>query len=218
MATRKIIILGILFVIAATVWAMPPSSATRLRGIVRDSVTHEPIPFARVFMLGAQRGDLTDDNGAFDLTTIRPVEGLEVSAMGYSSKILKIRNGVTTNLTIDLPSTGVTLSNVTVKPRKEKYSKRNNPAVDFAVRLRNSRDMTDPRRNDFYNYDKYERITLGFNHISPDDKKNLLLKRYAFLKENIDTSEVSGNQILPVSVKENPQPSITEKIPALRKR
>lgn len=206
MATKKILLLSLLLsmvaVLTTTVGAAPPSSATRLRGIVRDSVTHEPIPFARVFMLGALRGGLTDDNGSFDLTTVRPVEGLEVSAMGYSSKTLKVKNGVTTNLTVDLPPTGVTLSNVTVKPRKEKYSKRNNPAVDFAVRLRNSREMTDPRRNDYYNYDKYERITLGFNQISPNDQKNLFLKRYAFLKDNIDTSEVSGNQILPISVKE----------------
>lgn len=202
MATRKIILILMMTLTGVLMWALPQASATRLRGVVLDSITREPIPFARVFLLGAAKGDLTDDNGRFDLTTVRRVDGLEVSVMGYSPKTVKVRNGVTTNLTVELLSTGVTLSNVTVKPRKEKYSKRNNPAVDFAVRLRESRGMTDPKRNDYYNYDKYERITLGLNHISPDDNKNLFLRRYDFLRENIDTSEVSGHPILPISVKE----------------
>ena len=88
-----------------------------------------------------------------------------------------------------------------VKPKKEKYSKKNNPAVDFVKKIMAQRELTDPRRNDYYNYNKYERITIALNNFDSNKDKNLLLKKFPFLIEHIDASEVSGTQILNVSVK-----------------
>ena len=41
---------------------------------------------------------------------------------------------------------GRTLGEVVVHRGKQRYSKRNNPAVDFARRIREARDANDPRR------------------------------------------------------------------------
>lgn len=200
MTTRKSTLLLIVGIFLIPFFSFPSASLAQLRGVVRDSLTREPIPYAGVLLVGTDKGSLTTEKGEFYLTTLCNVDSLEISAMGYSTKRVSVRNGV--NHIIYLLSSGVTLDSVMVRPGKEKYSKRNNPAVDFAVKLRKSRDLTDPLRNDFYNYDKYERITLGFNKIADTENNNFLLKRYDFIRENIDTSDITGQRILPVSVKE----------------
>ncbi len=178
------------------------AQTTHLRGLVRDSLTHQPVPYAAVFLRGSDRGALTGDDGRFDIVTGKNFSLVEVSAMGYRSKSVPARRGVTSDIVIDLKPVGVELDEVVIRPRKEKYSKKNNPAVDFMNRIRHTASLNDPRRHDNYNYRKYERITIALNNFRPDDSKNLMLKKFDFLKEHVDTSEVSGKPILNVSTKE----------------
>lgn len=97
----------------------------------------------------------------------------------------------------------VDLGEVVVKPQKEKYSKKNNPAVDFVNKIRNQSSINDPYRRPYYNYNKYERITIAINNIADTIGANGgLLKQFQFLNEYVDTSLVTGKPILPVSVKE----------------
>lgn len=99
---------------------------------------------------------------------------------------------------------GVTLQEVTVRRTKEHYSKRNNPAVEFMNRIRTARETSDPRRNDFYNYRKYERISFGLNNFRTSDSiaGGKQPGKFSFLKEHVDTSDISGVPVLPLSVKE----------------
>ena len=70
-------------------------------------------------------------------------------------------------------------------------------------KIRRTQDLTDPRRNDNFNYDKYERITLAINDYHPQDSgKKGIGGSFAFLKEYVDTSEISGKPILNVALRE----------------
>lgn len=174
-----------------------------VRGVVSDSLSHEPIPYASVLLLGTDRGALTDENGRFSITTGLHFTGIQVAAMGYDTKRYTPRLTSIINLKAELHPTGVLLSEVTAKPKKEHYSKKNNPAVEFMEKIRARQDLTDPRRREHYNYDKYERITLAINdyHFN-DSAKGGIDKKFAFIKEYIDTSEVSGKPILNVALRE----------------
>ncbi|MBQ8773991.1 MAG: carboxypeptidase-like regulatory domain-containing protein, partial [Muribaculaceae bacterium] len=77
----------------------------------------------------------------------------------------------------------------------------NNPAVDFMEKIRSAADLTDPHRHDYYNYEKYEKITLALNDFNPNEG-SWVDRKFKFVKEHIDTSDVSGKPILNVSVKE----------------
>lgn len=106
----------------------------------------------------------------------------------------------------ELPDTlgrGVELEEVVVKPTREKYSKKNNPAVDFMQLLKSQSHLSDPMRQPQYNYEVYDRITIAINEIQ-DSAGNItgLLKKFPQLKAYVDTSEVTGKPILPISVKE----------------
>lgn len=94
---------------------------------------------------------------------------------------------------------GVNLQEVVIKPKKEKYSKKNNPAVDFVNRLRATSHLNSPENHEFYSYDRYGRLTVA---ICPFDSASIARGSFRFLSNFINGSPISGNPMLPISVKE----------------
>lgn len=185
----------------AAVFAAPESrgaTTQTVSGVVVDSITGEPVPYAAVLLTATDRGALTDADGFFSLTTARPFKGVQVSVMGYSTKtVARPRPGE--RMRIELVPTGMKLAEVVIKPKKEKYSKKNNPAVDLMRRVRAGAEKNAPERNPWYNYDKYERITLALDDVSED---GALVRKFPLLKEHMDTSALTGRPILNVALRE----------------
>lgn len=185
----------------AAVFAAPESrgaTTQTVSGVVVDSITGEPVPYAAVLLTATDRGALTDADGFFSLTTARPFKGVQVSVMGYSTKtVARPRQGE--RMRIELVPTGMKLAEVVIKPKKEKYSKKNNPAVDLMRRVRAGAEKNAPERNPWYNYDKYERITLALDDVSED---GALVRKFPLLKEHMDTSALTGRPILNVALRE----------------
>lgn len=175
-----------------------------LSGVVRDSLTREPVPFASVLLKGTDRGVLTDDNGRYRISTALKFDSVQSSAMGYMTKTLPVRKrGSKINLDFDLHSTGVMLGTVIARPKKEKYSKKHNPAVEFMEKIRATADLNNPRKKDNYNYDKYERITLAINDYRFNDSaRGGIDRKFSFLKDYVDTNRLSGKPILNVALRE----------------
>lgn len=174
-------------------------------GFVTDSQSKEPVPFATVMLKGTERGVLSDDTGHYSVTTSLPFDSVTVSAIGYTTKTVGVKSkGGMLKLDIAIHPSGVQLGEVIARPKRVHYSKKNNPAVDFMEKIRHTQDKNDPRRHDNYNYDKYERITLAINNYQAGDsgKQSGLGKHFAFLREYVDTSEVSGKPILNVALRE----------------
>ncbi|MCM1348677.1 MAG: DUF5686 and carboxypeptidase regulatory-like domain-containing protein [Firmicutes bacterium] len=196
------VIRHIVFTLLAITWTFSAAASIKISGSVRDSVTNQVVPYATVSAIGQQWAVQANDKGNFKMELSSAPDSLHVSALGFSPVTISYKDFLKQRRQIFVASTGVRLTEVVVKPKKEKYSKKNNPAVDFVNKIRNSRDLTDPRRNDNYNYSQYERITLALNNISPDSKNNLILNKFDFLRDHIDTSEVSGSPILTLSTRE----------------
>lgn len=188
-----------LLLLLSTFLSLDVSGATSaLTGVVVDSLTHEGLPYVAVFVEGKSAGTMTDENGRFSLAAKIPGDTLRFSMMGYSTKTV----AVSPVMTVELSPTGVTLNEVIVKPKKEKYSKKNNPAVDFLNRIRAASPLSDPKRHDYYNYDKYERINMAINDFDPDKNYSWIGKKFNFLKDHLDYSEISGRPILNFLTKE----------------
>ncbi len=174
-------------------------SVQGVSGTVIDSLSREPIPFAAVYLKGTERGVLADENGKFVIDATDGRRYVTVTSMGYRTKGI---NASGKHVTIEMVPVGVNLKEVVVKPKKEKYTKKNNPAVVFVEKIMARQELTNPYRHNNYNYKKYERITLGLNNFTEKSQENLLFKKFPFLKDHVDTSEVSGKPILNVSIKE----------------
>lgn len=176
-------------------------SAVVVKGCVVDSASNTPVSYATVEAVGLG-GTQASEQGTFKLSLSSRPDSLKFSALGFSSLKMSYADFIKNGKKAHLSSTGVRLTELVVRPRKEKYSKKNNPAVDFVNRIRNAKELNDPRRNENFNYNKYERISIGLNNISPESNKNLILKKFEFLRDHIDTSEVSGSPILSLSTRE----------------
>ncbi|MEG2599775.1 MAG: DUF5686 family protein [Muribaculaceae bacterium] len=197
-----IFVITLIVILLTSVDAQSQVKRTNIKGVVRDSLTHETLPFVAVFLKGSDKGALTDADGNFYISTTVNFINLSISTIGYRDKEVFIHKGKDNNITVELVPTGVSLKEVVIKPKKEKYSKKNNPAVAFVEKLMARKHRDDPKNHEFYNYDKYEKMTFALNDFSEKQKKNWLMKKFKFIFEYLDTSEVSGKPILPVSVKE----------------
>ncbi len=175
------------------------STVTQITGLVRDSVTHEGVALASISLVGTTEGTLATEKGGFTINTRAEFSKLRVTAMGYKAKEVEVKTGCGSVVLVDLAPTGVELDEVVVRRGKEKYSKKNNPAVEMIKKLRARRDDNDPRQYPHYGYSQYERMMLGFGDLDnligkPEERK--------WIDEFADTSLLTGKRILPVSIKE----------------
>lgn len=200
MRTYITLIFGLLFAIIAQ--AAPASASWVLRGIVRDSVTLEPIGWASVLAEGSSTGVLSRDDGTFTIRIPKGCSSLSVTSLGYDKKVIPLKQNSINLVSVHLQPSDYTLKELVVTKKKEHYSKKNNPAVDFVNKIRNSAYMTDPKKlHDDYNYRKYERMTMGISNFKPD-KDSTKFFNEEFVRKHVDTSEVSGKPVLSFSVKE----------------
>lgn len=192
-------LLVLLLICLTPLCARASSERYLLRGIVRDSLSRKAIPFASVSVGGNTTGTIADSRGIFEVTVPNTLSNIVVCSQGYAPKTVDIRKNRINMYEVLLSPSVTVLDEVVVTKRK--YSKRNNPAVDLMQRIRRLAKANDPRENDWFNYRKYERITLAINNFNTE-KGNAMLRAFPFLAEHVDTSEVSGNPILPLMVKE----------------
>lgn len=184
-----------------------------LYGIVTDSITGEPLPFASLIFKGTTIGTSTDTDGRFSLPIPDRERTLEVSYLGYSTHTLRIHpNSGNHRMDIRLSPDGIALQEVVVKPAKEKYSKKDNPAVRFVKQMIERRNQNDPRSRDFYRYEQYEKLIVGLNEYQAKEKG-----KFKFLGEYVDTL-AEGTTILPVMEKEKAESVLFRKQPKSEKR
>lgn len=131
-------------------------------GVVIDSVSGERLPFVNVYSRKAKRGVTTDLNGVFTIHVPSGSE-IEVSSLGYDAASQTVGAGRDTMRFFMSPST-TELVEVVVKPKKQKYSKKNNPAVELMRRVRADRKKIDPTEAPYYSYDRYDKMMLGLNN------------------------------------------------------
>ncbi len=196
----------IFFVLLTAMWlpAMPLQAKDKdnylIRGIVRDSVTNEVVPYASLTGWGHKLGTVCDVNGIFEISIPDTAMTFKVSSLGYAPYMLKVNKNRVNLYAVYLSPKAEMLKEVVI--HRSKYSKKNNPAVNMMQRIRKTAQVNDPRRNPYYSYNKYQRITLALNDIGTPDKPNSIMKRFPALWQHVDTSDVSGKPILNLSLKE----------------
>lgn len=199
---KFILYVVLLLVASIPVYSQESIKSTTIKGLVCDSISREPIPYVAIFFKGTDNGLLTNENGEFNMTVSTPFSSMEVSSMGYKSKVIAIAESDVNDLLIELVPEGVALNEVVVNYKKEKYSKKNNPAVDFVEKLRARKADYNPENKDYYTYDKHTKTTFGLNDFDGDVQKRLLGKKFSFILDYLDTCEVTGKSILNVMIEE----------------
>ena len=123
-------------------------SAQNITGVVTDSETGEPIPYLNVYYEGKSVGGVTDIDGKYTIPCRPEWKVLTFSMVGYATQKLPVSSD-TRKLDVRMVSDAV-LDEVIVKPKKEKYSRKNNPAVEMMKKVIKAKKLYDLGVNDYY--------------------------------------------------------------------
>ena len=173
-----------------------------VQGVVTDSLTREPLPYTSVYLKGTTEGGMTDDKGVFSFKTYRPEAQLVISAVGYQEYTRLIHPARGGRIMVTLAPTTYALDEVVVKPKRERYRKKDNPAVEFVRKMIEHRDDYSPDERDFWQRERYEKMTFAINNFDSLKQQKWLYRKFKFLTDYVDTSAVTGKPVLAVSNRE----------------
>lgn len=94
------------------------------------------------------------------------------------------------------------IGNVDVSAQRSRYSRRKNPAVELMRRVIAAKRQTTLKSRDYYQYNKYQKLTLAINEITPRRMESLQFKSKPWLSEQVEFCPYNNRLILPVSVEE----------------
>ena len=144
----------VLFLLALML--LPFKAEAQISGVITDSLTHEPLMYINVQYEGKSVGAVSNVDGEYKIQARRGWDELTFSAIGYITKKVKLKPG-TTRLDVQLAPDNVMLAEVVVKPKKERYSRKNNPAVEFMRKVIAHKKGLKLEEKDYYQYRKYEK-------------------------------------------------------------
>ena len=203
-------------VLLLSVFVMMPMMAQKLTGVIVDDNDGEYIPYASAVYRGNHVMVSSNAEGQFSIDSHNGWK-LTFSAVGYQPLTVEISANTKSPMRIALKPERTQLQNVTVTGRRNRYSRRNNPAVELMRRVIAAKKKTDLANHDFYQYNKYQKLTLAFNELSPQDVENGIFGKKQWVLDQLELCPYNNKLILPVSVDETVTRNIYRKDPKSEK-
>ncbi len=173
-----------------------------LTGVVTDSVTHEALSYVNVYLKGTKIGTKTNSDGEFILRTDMKSAHLVISSVGYKEFSRNINPAKDFRFRVALRPSNVTLKEVVIKPKREHYKKKDNPAVAFVRQMMAHKDDHSPDNHDYWSRNRYEKTLFALNNFTEDMQKKWIYRKFPFLLDYVDTSAVTGKPVLPITIRE----------------
>ena len=173
------------------------------------------VSYASVQYKGHKIAVSSDGEGKFTIEK-HPNWMLTVSALSYKTQTVKV-DEKTDFIEIKMKDDSHKLNEVVVKTKRGKYTRKDNPAVELMKRVIAAKKKSDLTNHDYYQYDKYQKITLSLNDLKKEQLENKFFSKRQYLLDQVETSPYNGKLILPVSVDETVSQHIYRKDPKTEK-
>ena len=205
------LILFILFALSALTVCI----AQKITGKVTDYKSGEALAYVNVHYDGTTIGVNTDAEGHY---SIKKMVGkkLTFSYMGYERQILPIAS-TTDELNIQLKTSSIELKSATVTAKKQRYSRKENPAVALMRKVIAAKKANDIKQQDYFSYNLYHKTTFAINDFTEKIFEEGKFKNMPFLKDHVEVNPQTGKLTLPVSVHEETSKYIYRKKPQSEK-
>ena len=203
---QRFILLVLFFLISVAFGKIFGQYTLQVEGYVKDSVTNNVLPDVSVSLKGTSTGTVSAENGYYFIRTTSDSTILTVSYIGYETQYIPLNTG-DNRIDVYLKPAIFTLDEITVRPRRERYSRRDNPAVSFIEQMIAKREKNNPKDCDYFSYNMYEQRTVSLvnrqikSNKPPEvetthqDQSN---RKADFIRDYIDTTSLQGRGILPV--------------------
>ena len=193
------------------------SAKAQLTGVVVDKETGDTIPYCSVIYKGNHVSTAGEADGSFSIERHNGWT-LTVKAVGYKDASISIKSSTPDHILVKLKSDAKNLDEVVVKSKKKsKYSRKNNPAVELMKRVVEAKKRTDLDNHNFYSFNKYQKITLAVNDVTPEELEAVQQKNQQWMVDQVELCPFNNKLILPVSVDETITQHIYRKDPKTHK-
>lgn len=173
------------------------AQSTRVRGIVRDADTGEPLPFVGVYFDGTTIGISTDMEGRYSLETrSREARVLTAQLIGYENLSVEVTQGAFTEINFALRPDPKQLQAALVKP-DDHYIK------SILRKLDRCRAVNDPDNASDWSTHLYTKIEMDVTNMEDFLKLGVLEKNLGFIRQYSDTSAITGKAYIPAMISEN---------------
>ena len=173
------------------------------------------VSYASVQYRGHKIAVSSDSQGKFSIEK-HPGWVLTVSALSYKSQTISV-NEKMDFIEVKLKDDSHKLNEVVVKTKRGKYSRKDNPAVELMRRVIAAKKKNDLSNHDYYQYDKYQKITLALNDLKKEQLEGKFFSKRQYLLDQVETSPYNGKLTLPVSIDETVSQHIYRKDPKTEK-
>lgn len=192
------------------------SISAQISGVIIDAETGDTILYPSASYKGHQVAVSGNAQGEYSIARHEGWQ-LTFSAVGYKSKSVSITASTPSRLDVRLKPDTKQLSEVVVKSKRGKYSRKDNPAVELMKRVIAAKKRTDLQNHDYLQYTKYQKLTCAINDISQADIDSGFVSKHKWLLDQVETSPYSNKLILPISVDETVTQHIYRKNPKTEK-
>ncbi len=182
---------------------LPTPLLAQVTGVVTDAETGEPLPYVNIYYKHDKLvGTHTDEQGRYKITSNMARGELVFSYVGYQFYETTIRYGAEQKLDVRLTPLDKELAEVVVKPRKRRYKRKNNPAVELMRKVIAAKGENDLRLNRFVRYMKYQKMTFAFNGITQEIVDSGPLAKLPLLARQVEYCPQVKKHILPLTYNE----------------
>ncbi len=168
---------------------------TRIRGVIKDSDTNEPIPFVSVYFQNTQIGTITNTDGEYFLENRIATDTIIASFVGYEAQKKPVRRNQFQEINFSLKTNVYYLDEVVILPGE-------NPAHPILRNIIKNKPRHNPDRFDSYYHKTYNKIEIGTDNVDERLTDNWLLRDFKFIFDYVDTSAITGKVFLPLLISE----------------
>lgn len=174
------------------------------------------IPYASAMYKGHHIAAASDIEGKF---TIERHEGwvLTFSSVGFKTQTIPVNSNTPSHLRIVLKENAKNLNEVIIKSKRGRYSRKDNPAVELMRRVIEAKKRSDLANYPYYQFNKYQKLTLSLNDIKAEDLEKGRLSKSQWMLDQVETSTYNNKLVLPISVEETVTQHIYRKDPKTEK-
>ena len=172
------------------------TQSTIIQGIVRDSLSGEPIPYVKVKLKNGLAGGLTDNEGIYFIQTVSEVDTVEFSFIGYKSQKLPLIQGITNELNINLVADIKSFDVVDVVAGK-------NPAFEILKLIKENKKKNNPANLESYECEVYNKMQFDVNKLGEKFEDRKVLNGMDLINDYVDVDSSTDYKYLPILLTES---------------
>lgn len=202
MLKLKMIRTGLVLCIMVLQYGLAHGQSTTIKGVIKDKVTGETLPYVSIAVVGSPGGTSADEDGKYSITVTGQYNTIRYSYIGYMSVDMNFEPGKTQTINVEMDVDASMMEEIVVVGKRQRYRNRDNPAVQLIRKVIENKDKNRLEGQDYVQYEQYEKISFALSNLSDKFKNRRIFKDYQFLFKEQDSTEVGGKFTLPAYMQE----------------